>query len=301
MNNNNTSAMRLFNSRTVMITVTLALMGIFYILFVFIPIIYVLIGSFFDWNPMIGKMDFIGLGNYISVFHIPVFYKALTNTLVFTFVVTFLRVALGLMFAVFIDRLGFLKSFFRMVYFLPVVVPIIAISLVWVWMFEPTSGIINQILNLVGLPSLGWLKDKYLALPAIMITTIWKDVGFAIIFYLAGLSSISKSLYEAADVDGAKSWQKFFHIQLPMLAPQTTLIVVTGIITYIQMFDQVFMMTERAGPNNATITLVYLLYEEAFYNFRFGTAAVISLIVFIMTFVFSLTQIRMQGQSLWDS
>lgn len=288
---------RILDSKTVMITVTLAAMGIFYLLFLIIPIIYAFIGSFFNWNPMMGKMSFIGLDNYISVFQTPVFYKAFINTLVFTFVVTFFRVALGLMLAIFIDSLGFLKSFFRMIYFLPVVSSIIAISLVWVWIFEPTSGILNQILSVSGIPALGWLKDQYLALPAIMITTIWKDVGFAMVFYLAGLNNIPNSLYEAANVDGAKSLQKFIHIQLPMLAPQTMLIAVTGIITYIQLFDQVFMMTEKAGPNNATISLVYFLYDEAFNNFRFGSAAVIAFIIFLLTFVFSLIQMRLQNQS----
>lgn len=287
----------ILNSRTVMITVTLAAMGVFYLLFLIFPIIYAFIGSFFNWNPMMGKMDFTGIDNYVNVFQTPIFYKAFINTLIFTFVVTFFRVALGLMLAVFIDGLRYLKSFFRMVYFLPVVSSIIAISLVWVWIFEPTSGILNQILNVFGIPSLGWLKDQYLALPSIMITTIWKDVGFSMVFYLAGLNNIPKSLYEAADVDGAKRLQKFFHIQLPMLAPQTMLIAVTGIITYIQLFDQVFMMTEKAGPNNATISLVYLLYDEAFNNFRFGTAAVIAFIIFLLTFVFSLIQMRLQNQS----
>lgn len=288
---------RIFDSKTVMITVTLAAMGIYYFLFLIFPIIYAFIGSFFNWNPMMNKMNFIGLDNYVSVFQTPVFYKALINTLVFTFVVTLLRVVLGLMLAVFVDSLGFLKSFFRMIYFLPVVSSIVAISLVWVWIFEPTSGILNQILNVFGVPTLGWLKDQYLALPAIMITTVWKDVGFAMVFYLAGLNNIPSSLYEAANVDGATGLQKFFHIQLPMLAPQTMLIAVTGIITYMQLFDQIFMMTEKAGPNNATISLVYFLYDEAFNNFRFGTAAVIAFIIFLMTFVFSLIQMRMQKQS----
>ncbi len=289
---------RILNSKTTMIIITLTAITVFYLLFLIFPIIYAFIGSFFDWNPMMNKMDFTGLSNYKNVFQTPVFYKALGNTLSFTFVVTFFRVALGLLIAVFINDLHAMKSLFRVVYFLPVVSSIVAISLVWVWIFEPTSGVMNQLINLIGLPSLGWLKDQYLALPSIMIATIWKDVGFAMVFYLAGLNNIPTSLYEAADVDGATGVQKFFRIQLPMVAPQTMLIAVTGIITYIQLFDQVFMMTEKAGPNNATISLVYFLYDEAFNNFRFGTAAVIANIIFLLTFVFSVLQMRLQKQKI---
>lgn len=287
---------RRINSKTVMIAVTLTAIAIYYLLFLIFPIVYAFIGSFFDWNPMMNKMNFNGIRNYISVFQTPIFYKALVNTLIFTFAVTFFRVALGLIIAVFIDSLKYLKSVFRMVYFLPVVSSIVAISLVWVWIFEPTSGILNQLLGLFGVEKLGWLKDQYLALPAIMITTIWKDVGFSMVFYLAGLNNIPSSLYEAANVDGATGLQKFFRIQLPMLAPQTMLIAVTGFITYMQLFDQVFMMTEKAGPNNATISLVYFLYDEAFNSFRFGTAAVVAFVIFLLTFAFSLIQMRIQKQ-----
>ena len=287
---------RIFDSKMLMISITLGAIFVFYALFLIFPIVYALIGSFFNWNPMMNKMDYIGLDNYIRVFQSPVFSTALITTMSFTLFVTLFRVVFGLILAVFIDSLGFLKSFFRMVYFLPVVSSIVAISLVWVWIFEPTSGIINQILNAFGISSLGWLKDQHLALIAIMITTGWKDVGFSMVFYLAGLNNIPVSLYEAANVDGANGLQKFFRIQLPMLAPQTMLISVTGIITYMQLFDQVFMMTEKAGPNNATISLVYLLYDEAFNNFRFGTASVIAFVIFLLTFAFSLIQMRMQNQ-----
>lgn len=280
-----------------MISITLITLSAFYLLFMIFPIVYAFIGSFSNWNPMLEEMSFVGLDNYISVLGNPIFYKALVNTLVFTLVVVFLRMAIGLFLAVMIDQMKYFKNFFRTIYFLPVVTSILAVSLVWVWMFEPTSGIINQFLNFLGFSSLGWLKDQYLVLPSIMIMTIWKDVGFAMVFYLAGLNNISDSLYEAADIDGASRFNKFIHIQIPMLKPQTVLITVTGIITYIMVFDQVFMMTDQAGPNNAAITMVYFLYDEAFNNFRFGNAAVMAFVIFVLTFVFSLFQMRSQNQT----
>lgn len=285
------------SSQTAMISITLITLSAFYLLFMIFPIVYAFIGSFSNWNPMLEEMSFVGLDNYISVLGNPIFYKALVNTLVFTLVVVFLRMAIGLFLAVMIDQMKYFKNFFRTIYFLPVVTSILAVSLVWVWMFEPTSGIINQFLNFLGFSSLGWLKDQYLVLPSIMIMTIWKDVGFAMVFYLAGLNNISDSLYEAADIDGASRFNKFIHIQIPMLKPQTVLITVTGIITYIMVFDQVFMMTDQAGPNNAAITMVYFLYDEAFNNFRFGNAAVMAFVIFVLTFVFSLFQMRSQNQT----
>lgn len=283
---------RHISSQNVMIGVTLTTMGIFYLLFMIFPIIYAFIGSFCDWNPMIGKMDFVGIKNYKAIFASSAFRKAIVNTLIFTLVVTFFRVALGMVLAVVVDSLGRFKSFFRTVYFLPVVASLVAISLVWVWIFEPTSGVANMILGFFGFNSLGWLKDQNLALPSIMIATVWKDVGFSMVYYLAGLNNIPRSLYEAADVDGATPIRKFFSLQLPMLSSTTVLVSVTGIISYIQMFDQVFMMTEKAGPNNATLTAVYMLYEEAFVNYRFGNAAVIAFVVFVITFIFSIIQMK---------
>ncbi|MEG2843501.1 MAG: sugar ABC transporter permease [Ruthenibacterium sp.] len=282
------------NSQQTMILITLLSMGIFYLVFMIIPILYAFAGSFCTWNPMIQQMDFAGLENYKTMLSSPVFYKAIVNTLIFTAVVTFFRVLLGMVLAVLIDDLRYFKSFFRSVYFLPVVASMVAISLVWVWIFEPTSGIMNQLLHAFGLPALGWLKDQHWSLIAIMIATIWKDVGFAMVFYLAGLNNISPSLYEAANVDGATRLQRFFHIQLPMLMPTTVLVSVTGVIGYIQMFDQVFMMTDKAGPNNATITAVYMLYEEAFINYRFGNASVIAIVVFLLTLGFSIMQMKME-------
>lgn len=275
-----------------MIGITLTAMGAFYLIFMIIPILYAFAGSFCTWNPMIGQMDFVGLANYRDIFSSTAFRKAMVNTFVFTLVVTFARVALGMILAVIIDSITFLKSFFRTVYFLPVVASMVAISLVWVWIFEPTTGILNTILGYFGIHGLGWLKDQNMALPSIMIATIWKDVGFSMVFFLAGLNNIPRSLYEAADVDGAGPVRKFFSIQLPMLSSTTVLVSVTGIITYIQMFDQVFMMTKQAGPNHATLTAVYMLYEEAFINYRFGNAAVIAFVIFLATLLFSVIQMK---------
>lgn len=289
---------RRMSSQKTMVIVTLTALGLFFGIFLIFPIGYALVGSFSNWSPLTQTLDPVGLDNYVTVFTNPVFYKALWNTLIFTVVVVVLRIVLGLALAVLLERVRRMKAFFRMVFFLPVIAPMISVALVWVWIFEPSSGIVNQGITAMGGEPLGWLKSEQFALPVIMIATLWKDVGFAMIFYIAGLSNIPDSLYESASLDGANAWHRFWYIQLPLLTPQTVLIAITGFITYVQVFDQIFMMTDKAGPNNATMTLVYYLYDEAFINFRFGPASVVAFVVFALCFVFSIVQIRMQRRVL---
>jgi multiple sugar transport system permease protein len=289
---------RPISSQTTMIVITLTALVLFFGLFLVFPIGYALVGSFSNWSPLSQSLTPNGFDNYATVFSNPVFYKALWNTLIFTAVVVALRVVLGLALAILLERIGRMQAFFRTVFFLPVIAPMISVALVWVWIFEPSSGIVNQAIIGLGGEPLGWLKSEQWALPVIMIATLWKDVGFAMIFYIAGLSNIPESLYEAAHLDGANAWQRFRYVQLPLLTPQTVLISITGFITYVQVFDQIFMMTDKAGPNNATITLVYFLYDEAFNNFRFGTASVTAFVVFALCFVFAIVQIRMQRRVL---
>lgn len=272
---------------------TLGMLFIFYGVFFVFPVGYALAGSFCDWNPMVGKMNFAGVRNYWTILNSSLFWYSLKNTLYFTIAVVLLRTVFGILLANAVDSAKRFKSLFRTIFFMPVVTSLLAVSLIWVWILEPSSGIFNTVLSNLGLPHLGWLKDKNLALPSIMLMTLWKDTGFAMVLYLAGLSNISSSYYEAADIDGASGWQIFRYIKIPLLQPTTVIVVITGIIGYLQMFAQVFMMTEQAGPENATMTIVYMVYQEAFVNYNFGYASVITFILFVITLVFSMLQLRM--------
>lgn len=265
---------------------------IFYGMFLFYPIIKGMIGSFYDWTPLTGgKFEFIGLENYRNLIKQDAFWISLRNTLIFTMVIVITRVILGILIAEGINSVKFFKSFFRTAYFLPVITALTAISLVWNLIYDPKVGIINGFLSFIGVNTIGllWLKSEKTALLSIIIMSIWRDVGFAVVLYLAGLSTISKNYYEAAQIDGAKPLQVLRYIKLPLLKQTTTFVVLTGTIWSLQVFTQVFYMTQ-GGPGSATSTVVYLVYMEAFQNWRFGYASAITQVLFVIILIISLIQ-----------
>lgn len=254
-------------------------MCVFYIVFLIVPIIIALIGSFHQWNPLNGVFKYTGIENYSNVIKDPLFWKSTWNTLIFSAIVIAFRVALGLAIAYAIySKLIKYKNFFRTVFYMPVVTPIVAVAYVWKIMYNPQIGIIN---NLFGLNT-NWLFDAKTALPAIMIMTIWKDFGYAVVMFMAGLYSLPEDCFEAARVDGASSWQEFKNITLPLLKPMTLFVVVTSIISYIQTYVPVLVMTE-GGPGTSTFLSSYIIYDEAFVKYNFGYASAISFILFVIT------------------
>jgi multiple sugar transport system permease protein len=275
-----------------MVNVTVASLILFYGLFFIFPIPYALVGSFFDWMPMKGRFDYVGIDNYQKIFGNDTLWLSLRNTLLFTIVVTVARTALGLFFAVLISELGRGKALFRTVYFIPVVTSTVAVSMVWKWLFEVSGGPINYLLSLLAIPQQAFLKDPSMALGCIMAMTVWKEFGYAMVVYMAGISGIPAALYESAAIDGSTRWKSFCHITLPMLRPTTAFILITSFITYCQTFTQIDLMT-GGGPGKATYTMVYYLYKEAFKNFRFGRASAIAFVLFVVIFVFSLLQMRL--------
>lgn len=253
----------------------------FYLTFMVFPIAYSLVGSFFDWRPLQGRFDFHGLKHYRELLGDAAFYRGMRINLTFMAGVVIARTVIGLAIALAIASLRFGVQFFRTVYFLPVVAPMIAISLLWTWIYDPNYGLANQALTLIGLPTLRWLRDPDLALLGIMVMTVWKEVGYAVVIFLAALAGVPRSLYEAATIDGANAWNRFVHVTLPSIRPATAFIVVTSIITYLQTFGQIFIMT-RGGPGTSTTTTVYQIYDEAFVLFDFGTAAALSMLLFVV-------------------
>ena len=278
-------------SEVVLRNVVMAFMVIFYGIFLIVPIIIALVGSFHQWNPLNGVFNFIGLENYINVFKSSLFWKSTWNTIVFSTVVIFFRVGLGLAIAYAIySKLIKYKSFFRTIFYMPVVTPIVAVAYVWKIMYNPQIGIIN---NLLGI-DLNWLFDSKAALPAIMIMTIWKDFGYAVVMFMAGLYSLPQDCFESAKVDGATSWQTFKKVTLPLLKPMTLFVVVTSIISYIQTYVPVMVMTE-GGPGTSTFLSSYIIYDEAFVKYNFGYASAISFILFIITAVLTIISFKVSS------
>lgn len=263
----------------------------FFSIFLIVPIGIAFAGSFHEWNPLSGTYNFLGLENYKEVFTSSLFGKSMLNTLIFSVVVIIFRVGLGLGIAYAIySPLVKHKSFFRAIYYMPVVTPMVAVAFVWKFMYNPQIGTINQIFGL----DVNWLMNPKIALLAVIIMTIWKDFGYAVVMYMAGLYSLPSDALEAAKVDGSNGWQTFRYITLPLLKPMTLFVVITSIISYIQAYVQILIMTE-GGPGTATYLASYIIYDEAFVKYNFGYASALSFVLFVITAVFSWLSFRVSG------
>lgn len=273
--------------------ITVTGMILFYAVFLLVPIGIAFAGSFHEWNPLSGIYRFNGIENYVGVFTSALFGKSMLNTLIFSVVVIFFRVGLGLAIAIAIySNLIKHKSFFRAIYYMPVVTPMVAVAFVWKFLYNPQIGAINQILGL----DINWLMNPKTALIAIMVMTIWKDFGYAVVMFMAGLYSLPSDAMEAAKVDGASSWQTFKYLTLPLLKPMTLFVVITSIISYIQAYVQVLILTE-GGPGTATYLSSYIIYNEAFVKYNFGYASAMSFVLFVITAVFTWLSFRVSGDS----
>ncbi|MDR1902097.1 MAG: sugar ABC transporter permease [Treponema sp.] len=276
-----------------MVIPVLSVTVLFYGVFLIFPIGYAFLGSLFEWNPIHSVFNFLFLENYREAFEYSLTWTSLFNSIYFAVVVVAVRTFIGLVFAVLINNVVHLRSFFRTVYFLPVVTSMVAVSILWgTLLYNPAFGMFNQILIALGLPPSEWIKSPYTAMLSVMLMTIWKDTGYALVLYLAGLQGIPSQLIEAATIDGAGRMKIFTRITFPLLSSTTLLVAVTGTISYLQAFTQIFIMTE-GGPGTATYTMVYYLYHEAFRKFRFGYASAVSVILFVIILVFSLIQMKL--------
>ena len=278
-------------SEIILRNIVVTAMVIFFTVFLIVPIGIAFAGSFHEWNPLSGTYNFLGLENYKEVFTSALFGKSMLNTLIFSVVVIFFRVALGLGIAYAIySALVKHKSFFRALYYMPVVTPMVAVAFVWKFMYNPQIGTINQIFGL----DVNWLMNPKTALLAVMIMTIWKDFGYAVVMFMAGLYSLPADALEAAKVDGENAWQTFRYITLPLLKPMTLFVVITSIISYIQAYVQILIMTE-GGPGTATYLSSYIIYDEAFVKYNFGYASALSFVLFVITAVFTWLSFRVSG------
>jgi len=267
----------------------------FYLIFLFISIIpiFVSIALSFTNYDLYQKRDFIGLANYIYMFTVDDnFFISLRNTIVYTLLTVFPVMSLGLVFAVVLNQKIPGLKVFRSVLFLPRVLSMVTAAMIWLWMYDPTqAGILNRIMHILGLKSQPWLGHPTQAMAALIIMSVWKDLGYTMIIYLAGLQLIPGYLYEAATIEGAGPVRQFFSVTIPLLKPTTFFIFVTSIIRSFNVFEQVMLLTE-GGPLRATTTLVHQIYKRAFDNFRMGYASSLSVIVLIVLCVITLINFR---------
>jgi multiple sugar transport system permease protein len=270
----------------------------FIFVFFFLPVLAALLLSFSDFdiyalgNPE--HLRFIGLQNYVNLLHNPLFWKALGNTFYFVLVGGPLSVAISLGAALLINaKLVRFKGIFRTAFFVPVVTTLVAVAVVWRYLYHPHYGLLNYGLGLLGLDPIDWLGDPNWAMPAIILLAIWKNFGYNMIIFIAGLQSIPEHLYEAARIDGANAWHQFWHVTLPMLSPTFLFIGIITMIGYFQLFAEPYVMTQ-GGPSNSTLSVVLLMYEEGFRWWNMGYASAVAFILFAIIMSATLLQLTLR-------
>jgi multiple sugar transport system permease protein len=257
--------------------------------FTLYPMVQALYLSFTDYN-LISAAEWIGLGNYTELLADDAFWNAFGNTVLYAVVVTPVTVVLALLFSLMLNQRFVGRAFARTAIFLPFIVSLGIIAIAWAFLLDPNIGLLSHWLSLIGIvPEQGWLSDPRYAMAAVMIVGVWKNVGFYMVIYLAGLQSIPTEMYEAARLDGAGVLQRFRNVTLPLLSNQTLLVSVLALIATLQAFDQIYVMT-RGGPFFRTETLVMLVYREGFQELRFGYASAISFVLVVFVFILSMVQ-----------
>jgi multiple sugar transport system permease protein len=273
------------------------------------PVFYSLFISFTNWDMMSKNFDFVLVKNYISLFRDPKFFKILSNTLVFAFGSTCAVIVLGfltaLLFCEKCTRRGFTgrtassgTGVFRTLIFSPYITPMVAVSIVWSWIFEPRVGVLNFILSLFHLPALKWTQSMDTAMLSVIIVTVWKQLGWAMIFYIEAINRVPGSLLEAAVIDGAGFIKRLVHVTIPLVSPTTYFLVIISTIISLQAYDQILVLT-NGGPAGATRTLLYYYYQEAFNNFSAGKASAVAVIIVLITVILSVSETMLSKRAVY--
>ncbi|MCE7987019.1 MAG: sugar ABC transporter permease [Caldilinea sp. CFX5] len=271
---------------------------IYYLLFRYYPVVQTLFLSTTDATLLAPTYQFIGLANFVRIFRDPDFTQIIWNTTYYAFATTLLTTALALLVAFVFEPVRRGVGLLRLLYYLPTVTSTIAIAAIWLWFYQPRFGLFNQLLSMVGIPALGWLKSPDWAMPGLIIMAIWGGVGFSALIFIAGLQGIPQDYIEAAKIDGATGVQITRFIKLPLLSRVILFVVVTGIIGSFQVFQQVYLMT-RGGPLGTTQVLALEIYQQAFQHLKIGMAASLSFILFVIVSLLTVAQLRLQ-RSDWE-
>jgi multiple sugar transport system permease protein len=281
--------------KTVFILSVLTPMALIFLLFWIYPMVRGIWGSFTLWRAFNSNAPWVGGRHYQGLLNDPIFLKALQNT--FTFALLYLPTAIvaALLVALAVEASGGGRNVFRMIYFIPVVTSTIATALIWLWLYQPSFGLFNQLLQMLGLPPQSYLKSTSQALPSIVLYTLWKNLGFNMVLFIAGLSSIDPSFYDAARVDGANRWQSFWRITLPLLEPTLVFVFVTGVIGALQIFGPIYVMSGGGdglpgGPANATMVISVYQWLIAFRELELGYGSAMGVVLFVLILLLTLAQ-----------
>lgn len=259
-----------------------AILGTF--IFIIIPMICSFGLSFTKWD-LLNSVKFVGLQNYVNLFQSDLFYKILSNTVVFALATSILGVIIPLILASILNSKIRGSEFYKTAYFLPFITPMVVVGIVWAWIFDPNIGLLNQVLQI----HINWLYDSKYAMSALIIVSVWKLIGYNMIIFLSSMSGISQSMFEAAKIDGANAFQTFKNVTIPLLSPTIFFVVIITAISSFQVFDLIYLMTQ-GGPFDSTNVLVYAIYKNAFEYFHIGKASAIAYVLFVIILVLTLIQ-----------
>ncbi len=268
------------------------LYGIFFVLpavigtfiFIVIPILCSFLLSFTNWD-LLGDITYAGISNYKAIFSEPVFIQVLINTVVYALSVTFFAVTIPLGIAAIINEKICGSEWFKTIYFIPFITPAVVIAIVWSWIFDPNIGAVNMLFK----THYTWLFDTHLAMPVLIFVSVWKLIGYNVILFLTGFSTINSNIYEAAKIDGASGINVFKNITLPLLKPTIYFVTLVTAISSFQVFDLIYVMTS-GGPKGATDVIVYSIYKYAFEYFDIGKSCALAYILFAVIFILALLQ-----------
>jgi multiple sugar transport system permease protein len=276
----------------------LLIIGVFFVL----PVVAALAMSLTDFDIYaladLGNLRLVGLRNYARLLETPLFWQAFGNTLYFVVIGVPLSIATSFGAALLLhSRLVRFQAFFRTALFAPVVTTLVAVAVIWRYLFNPHYGLLNYGLSRLGIPPVDWLGDPNWAMPAIIVFAVWKNFGYNMIILLAGLQSIPEPLYEAARIDGASLWRQFRHVTLPLLAPIVAMVNILTIAGYFQLFAEPYVMTQ-GGPLQSTVSVLYFMYEEGFKWWNLGSASAVAFLLFLFIFAVTALQLRLAR---WES
>lgn len=263
--------------------------GIVLLIFFFIPFFQTIGLSFLDYSNNIYHASFAGLQNYVAILHNPVFYKVMLNTIIYLVVAVPVLAVIPLFLAILINQKIKGITLYKILIYLPVIVSIVVAAIAFKWLYAE-QGILNYLLNVFHIHSIGWLTDPKYAIYSVIIVTIWKGIGYYMMIYLAALMSVPKELYEACDIDGAGFFTKHLTVTIPHIMPTIALVTTISSISAMKIFAEIYVMT-KGGPLNSTKTIVYYIYEKAFENLDLGYASAMAVILLVIVMAFSLVNI----------
>lgn len=261
----------------------------------FVPMLNTMIMSFQSWNLIRPKRIFVGLLNYQQILADNLFFEALFNTIGFMILTVVLAIPLALFFAVLVQESKKLRPFYESVYFFPTIATMVSVTLIWKWMYDGSYGLINYILSLIGIQPIGWLASQPMALVSICLMTVWKTLGYNMMILLVGLRAIDVSYYEAADIDGANRFQKFWKVTLPLLKPITLFICIMTVLKSLMAFTQFYAMTSdsQGSPSSLVRVLVYDIYQRAFLFQNMGPASAEAMLLFFGVLAITILQFKL--------